>query len=81
MLATLNFFHVNQALKKWQRASNSTDYEIGIEEEEDPNQLWEVEDVLEHLREGDAQEVLVCWKNYSSEFDSWIDFKAEKPQS
>ncbi len=48
----------------------STDDERDIEED-DPNQLWEVEDVLERRGEGDAQEVFVRWKNDSAEFDSW----------
>ena len=46
----------------------STDKEV---EEEDLNQLWEVEDVLDSHREGEPREVLVRWKNFGSEFDSW----------
>ena len=50
----------------------STDDEADDQEEQDPNQLWEVEDVLDSRGAGEAQEVLVRWKNFSSEFDSWI---------
>lgn len=57
--------------------STDDENEIGLEEEEeDPNQLWEVEDVLERRGERDAQEVLIRWKDYSSEFDSWIDLRS-----
>lgn len=57
--------------------STDDENEIGLEEEEeDPNQLWEVEDVLERRGERDAQEVLIRWKDYSSEFDSWIDLQS-----
>ena len=43
---------------------------------EDPDHLWEVEDVLDSRGEGNGQEVQVRWKNYSSEFDSWIDLRS-----
>lgn len=46
------------------------------QEEEDPNQLWEVEDVLYSRGTEETQEVLVRWKNFSSEFDSWIDLRS-----
>ena len=53
----------------------STDDEAQ-EEEEDPNQLWEVEDVLDSRGEGEEQEVLVGWKNFGSKFDSWIELRS-----
>ena len=50
----------------------STDEEIEEQGEEDPNKLWEVEDVLESRGTGERREVLVHWRNFSSDFDSWI---------
>ena len=55
----------------------STDEETqDQEEEEDPNKLWEVDDVLESRGEGEYQELLVRWKNFSSEFDCWLDLRS-----
>ena len=45
--------------------------------QEDPEEhLWEIEDVLESRGQGDEQDVLVRWKNYSSEFDLWVDLRS-----
>jgi len=52
----------------------STDDEA--QEGDDPNQLWEVEDVLDSRGEGEKQEVLVQWKNFGSELDSWIELRS-----
>ena len=55
----------------------STDEETeDQEEEEDPNKLWEVEDVLDSRGEAEQQEVLVRWKNFSSEFDCWLHLRS-----
>jgi len=35
-----------------------------------------VEDVLDSRGEGEEQEVLVRWKNFGSEFDSWIELRS-----
>ena len=55
----------------------STDEETeDQEEEEDPNKLWEVENVLDSHGEGEQQEVLVKWKNFISKFDCWPELKS-----
>lgn len=51
----------------------STDELEDQEREEYPNKLWEVDDVLDSRGEGEQQEVLITWKNFSSEMDCWLD--------
>ena len=54
----------------------STDDKVEEEEDENPNHLWVLEDVLDSRGAGETQEVFVRWRNFSSDFDSWINLQS-----